>query len=78
VAHAAVRGIEIDEIESSLEGAMDLNGFHVKAGFKSDKIGSDSQDRVNARRSVRVCISRLSHSQIWPGNCSGSTVPMTL
>ena len=27
VAHAAVRGIEIEEIESSLKGEMDLNGF---------------------------------------------------
>jgi uncharacterized OsmC-like protein len=27
VAHAAVRGIEIDEIESELEGDLDLNGF---------------------------------------------------
>ena len=27
VAHAAVRGIEIDEIESQLDGDIDLNGF---------------------------------------------------
>ena len=27
VAHAAVRGIEIEEIESELEGDLDLNGF---------------------------------------------------
>ena len=27
VAHAAIRGIEIEEIESSLEGDLDLNGF---------------------------------------------------
>ncbi len=33
VAHAAVRGIEIEEIESRLEGEMDLNGF---LGLKPD------------------------------------------
>ncbi len=27
VAHASIRGIEIDEIESRLEGELDLNGF---------------------------------------------------
>jgi uncharacterized OsmC-like protein len=27
VAHAAVRGIEIEELESELEGDIDLNGF---------------------------------------------------
>ena len=27
VAHAAVRGIKIDELESELEGDIDLNGF---------------------------------------------------
>ena len=27
VAHAAVRGIEIEEIEAELEGDIDLNGF---------------------------------------------------
>ena len=44
VAHAAVRGIEIDELESELEGDLDLNGF---LGLLPDTPKGFTQIRVN-------------------------------
>ena len=46
VAHAAVRGIEIDELESELEGDLNLNGF---LGLSPDTPKGFTQIRVNFR-----------------------------
>lgn len=57
VAHAAVRGIHIEELESELEGDIDLNGFlgldedvpkgftHIRINFKV-KADVDSMERL--------------------------------
>jgi len=46
VAHAAVRGIEIQEIESELEGDIDLNGF---LGLNSETPKGFTRIRTNFR-----------------------------
>jgi uncharacterized OsmC-like protein len=46
VAHAAVRGIELQEIESDLEGDIDLNGF---LGLKSETPKGFTNIRANYR-----------------------------
>ena len=46
VAHAAVRGIEIEEIESELEGDLDLNGF---LGLNSETPKGFTRIQVNFR-----------------------------
>jgi uncharacterized OsmC-like protein len=46
VAHAAVRGIEIEEMESELEGDIDLNGF---LGLDSETPRGFTRIRVNFR-----------------------------
>ena len=46
VAHAAVRGIEIQEMESELEGDIDLNGF---LGLNSETPKGFTHIRVNYR-----------------------------
>ena len=59
VAHAAVRGIEIEELESELEGDIDLNGFlgldaempkgftEIRAKFR---VKADPKDMDNIKR----------------------------
>jgi uncharacterized OsmC-like protein len=59
VAHAAVRGIEIEELESELEGDIDLNGFlgldaktpkgftEIRARFR---VKADPKDMDNIKR----------------------------
>jgi uncharacterized OsmC-like protein len=46
VAHAAVRGIEIEEMESELEGDIDLNGF---LGLNSETPKGFTRIQVNFR-----------------------------
>ena len=46
VAHAAVRGIQIDELESELEGDLNLNGF---LGLSPETPKGFTQIRVNFR-----------------------------
>ena len=46
VAHAAVRGIEIEEVESELEGDIDLNGF---LGLSSETPRGFTRIQVNFR-----------------------------
>jgi uncharacterized OsmC-like protein len=56
VAHAAVRGISIDALESELEGDIDLNGFlgldpDVPKGYTDIRVSFKVQtDRKNMRR----------------------------
>jgi len=59
VAHAAVRGIEIEELESELEGDIDLNGFlgldsEMPKGFTEIRvrfrIKADPKDMDNIRQ----------------------------
>ena len=52
VAHAAVRGIHIEELESELEGDIDLRGFlgldgEVPKGFTDIRIGFKVRADVN-------------------------------
>jgi uncharacterized OsmC-like protein len=52
VAHAAVRGIRIDELESELEGDIDLRGFlglsnDVPKGFTDIRINFKVKSDVN-------------------------------
>ena len=50
IAHAAVRGIEIQAVESQLEGDLDLNGF---LGLNSDTPKGFTEIRVRFRVSAR-------------------------
>ena len=59
VAHAAVRGIEIEELESELEGDIDLNGFlgldaEMPKGFTEIRVRfhvkADPKDMDNIKR----------------------------
>ena len=59
VAHAAVRGIEIEELESELEGDIDLNGFlgldaEMPKGFTeiraSFRVKADPKDMDNIKQ----------------------------
>ena len=59
VYHAAVRGIELDEVESKLEGDIDLKGFlalsdKVRPGYEEIRVNfkvktdSENVDRLKA------------------------------
>ncbi len=55
VAHAAVRGIQIEELESELEGDIDLRGFlgldpHVPKGFTNIRVNFKVKSDETAER----------------------------
>ena len=61
IAHSAVRGIKIDELESELEGDLDLNGFlgldeSVAKGYTEIRVifrlKADPKDLMRIRRLI--------------------------
>lgn len=76
VAHAAVRGIEIEELESELEGDLDLRGFlglaaDVPKGYTSIR----ANFRVKAKPEDLKQIEELaSFSPVFNTMCSGTEV----
>jgi uncharacterized OsmC-like protein len=58
VAHAAIRGIEIEELESSIEGDIDLNGF---LGLDEDAPRGFTDIRVNFK--VKADVENLERLQ---------------
>ena len=63
VYHAAVRGIKLDEVESELEGDLDLRGFfgisdEVRPGYEeirvNFKVKTDLEDVETLRELIRL------------------------
>ena len=63
VYHAAVRGIKLDEVESKLEGDLDLRGFlamtdEVRPGYEEIrvkfKVKTDLEDLETLREIIRL------------------------
>jgi hypothetical protein len=63
VYHAAVRGIKLDEVESTLEGDLDLSGFfaitdQVRPGYEEIrvkyKVKTDLEDLETLRELIRL------------------------
>jgi len=72
VAHAAVRGIEIEELESELEGDIDLRGFlgldmavpkgytEIRAKFRV-KVGPEDLDRIRELAEFSPVFNTITH-----------------
>ena len=63
VYHAAVRGIKLDEVESKLEGDLDLSGFfgindEVRPGYKEIrvkfKVKTDLENLATLKELIRL------------------------
>ena len=60
VYHAAARGIEIEEMESSVEGKLDLRGFlgldkNVRNGYESIRMSFKIKGNVSDEELEEVC-----------------------
>jgi uncharacterized OsmC-like protein len=80
VAHAAVRGIHIDELESELEGDLDLRGFlglseHVPKGYTNIRV----KFRVKADTDNMERLRRLTeYSPVFNTITQGAKVDVTV
>ncbi len=63
VYHAAVRGIKLDEVESALEGDLDLRGFlalseEVRPGYQeirvNFKVKTDLKDMEDLKKLIKL------------------------
>lgn len=81
VYHAAARGIQIDEVESSLEGDMDLHGFlglseGVRTGFESMKITVRVKARVPDEKLEELWRVAQKHSPVF--DIISKSVPVSI
>lgn len=81
VYHAAARGIEIEEIESSLEGDVDLQGFldldkKVRQGFQGIRVNFKIKADVSDEQLLEIWQLGPMHSPVFDSLTKG--VPITV
>ena len=82
VYHAAARGIQIEEIESSFEGDIDLHGFleldkNVRQGFQSIRVNFKIKADVPDDQLQEIVKLGSSHSPVFDSLTNGVPVSVT-
>jgi uncharacterized OsmC-like protein len=82
VYHAAARGIEIEEIESSLEGNIDLHGFldldpRVRKGYEGIRVNFKIKADVSDERLQQIMQLGTGHSPVFDSLTQGVPVSVT-
>jgi uncharacterized OsmC-like protein len=82
VYHAAARGIVIDEVESTLEGDLDLQGFfkldsNVRSGFQGIRVGFKIKADVSDEKLQEVAQLGPQHSPVYDSVTRGVPVSVT-
>ncbi|MFZ0710458.1 MAG: OsmC family protein, partial [Terrimicrobiaceae bacterium] len=82
VYHAAARGIHIDEIESSLEGDIDLNGFleldkNVRNGFQGIRVNFKIKADVPDEQLQQIGLLAPGRSPVFDSLTNGVPVSVT-
>ena len=82
VYHAAARGIEIEEIESSLEGDIDLHGFldldpGVRKGYEGIRVNFKIKADVPEERLQEIVQLGTGHSPVFDSLTNGVPVSVT-
>jgi uncharacterized OsmC-like protein len=82
VYHAAARGIQIDEVESSLEGDIDLHGFlaldkNVRQGFQGIQVKFKIKADVPDEQLQEICQLGPGHSPVYETLTNGVPVSVT-
>ncbi len=82
VYHAAARGIEIEEIESTLEGDIDLHGFleldkNVRNGYQGIRVNFKIKADVPDLALEQICQLGPQHSPVFDSLTNGVPVSVT-
>lgn len=82
VYHAAARGIHIEEVESSLEGTIDLQGFlaldkSVRNGFQGVRVNFKIKADVPDQQLQELCQLGPQHSPVFDSLTNGVPVSVT-
>jgi len=82
VYHAAARGIQVEEIESSFEGDIDLHGFleldkNVRQGFQSIRVNFKIKADVPDDQLQEIVKLGSSHSPVFDSLTNGVPVSVT-
>jgi len=82
VYHAAAQGIQIQKVESSLEGDIDLQGFldldkNVRNGFRSIRVNFKIKADVPDEKLQEVCQLGPGHSPVFDSLTNGVPVSVT-
>jgi uncharacterized OsmC-like protein len=82
VYHAAARGIQVEEIESSFEGDIDLHGFleldkNVRQGFQSIRVNFKIKADVPDEQLQEIVKLGSSHSPVFDSLTNGVPVSVT-
>ena len=83
VYHAAARGIHIDEVESSLEGDIDLNGFleldkNVRNGFQGIRVNFKIKADVSDDQLLQIGQLGPGHSPVFDSLTNGVPVSVNI
>jgi len=82
VYHAAARGIHIEEVESSLEGDIDLHGFleldkNVRNGYQGIRVNFKIKADVPDEQLQELCKLGSAHSPVFDSLTNGVPVAVT-
>jgi uncharacterized OsmC-like protein len=82
VYHAAARGIQIEEVESSLEGDIDLHGFleldkNVRNGYQGIRVNFKIKADVPDEQLQEICQLGPRHSPVFDSLTNGVPVSVT-
>jgi uncharacterized OsmC-like protein len=82
VYHAAARGIQIEEVESSLEGDIDLHGFleldkNVRNGYQGIRVNFKIKADVPDEQLQEICQLGPKHSPVFDSLANGVPVSVT-
>jgi uncharacterized OsmC-like protein len=82
VYHAAARGIQIEEVESSLEGDIDLHGFleldkKVRNGYQGIRVNFKIKADVPDEQLQELCKLGSAHSPVFDSLTNGVPVAVT-
>ena len=82
VYHAAARGIHIEEVESSLEGDIDLHGFleldkNVRNGYQGIRVNFKIKADVSDEQLQELCKLGSAHSPVFDSLTNGVPVAVT-
>jgi uncharacterized OsmC-like protein len=82
VYHAAARGIHIEEVESSLEGDIDLHGFleldkNIRNGYQGIRVNFKIKADVPDEQLQELCKLGSAHSPVFDSLTNGVPVAVT-